>query len=51
MATRREFLVEKGLALPGRGKFRKEAVDALDRARAEGVVFDDEKPETPSTTV
>lgn len=45
MATRREFLVEKGLAKPTRGRFSAEAKAALAEAEAAGVVFDD----TPST--
>jgi hypothetical protein len=48
MATKREFLVEKGLAKPGRGRFSTEAKAALATAEAEGVVFDEpvkaEKP-------
>jgi hypothetical protein len=43
MATKRDYLVSKGLAKPGRGRFSAEAVKALEDARAEGVVFDDEK--------
>jgi CheY-like chemotaxis protein len=52
MATRREWLIGQGLAVPGRGKFRKEAHEALDRARLAGIVFDDETPATvePSPT-
>lgn len=48
MATKREYLVERGLAKPSRGRFSKEAVAALAAAEAEGVVFDEpvkvEKP-------
>ena len=47
MATRREWLIDQDLAVPGRGKFRKEAHEALDRARLAGIVFDDENPATP----
>jgi CheY-like chemotaxis protein len=46
MATRREWLIGQGLAVPGRGKFSKKAHEALDRARLDGVVFDDETPAT-----
>ncbi len=46
MATKREYLVEKGLAKPGRGRFSVEARAALAAAEAEGVVFDEPvKPE------
>lgn len=41
MATKREYLVGKGLAKPGRGRFSKEANDALAAAEAAGVVFDE----------
>jgi hypothetical protein len=41
MATRREFLVEKGLAKPGRGRFSAAAKQALADAEAAGEVFDD----------
>lgn len=50
MATRREFLVEQGLAKPGRGKFSFEAHAALADARAKGVVFDDDPTATVPTT-
>lgn len=42
MPTKREYLVSKNLARPGRGRFSREAVAALERARQEGVIFDDE---------
>jgi len=41
MATRREWLVSQGLAKGTRGKFSKEALDAVASAEAEGLVFDD----------
>lgn len=41
MTTKREYLVTQGLAQPGRGRFSKAAVEALDAATASGVVFDD----------
>jgi hypothetical protein len=41
MATKREFLVEKGLAKAGRGKFSALAHAALEEAIASGVVFDE----------
>lgn len=45
MVTRREYLVSKGLAKPGRGKFSGAALAALDEARKSGTKFsDDEKP-------
>jgi len=40
MVTRREYLVSKGLAKEGRGKFSAEAVKALADAEKSGVVFD-----------
>lgn len=47
MATKREWLAEKGLAKAGaRGKFSKVAHEALVKAVADGVVFDE-----PTTTV
>lgn len=39
--TPREYLVERGLAKPGKGKFSKEAHEALAKAKAEGIVFDE----------
>lgn len=41
MATKREYLAGLGLAKPGRGRFSKEAVAALEAAVASGVVFDE----------
>lgn len=41
MSTKREYLVSLGLAKPGRGKFSKAALEALSRAMAEGMVFDE----------
>ena len=41
MVTKREWLVQKGLAKPGRGKFSKAAHDALAQAVKDGVVFDE----------
>lgn len=43
MPSKREYLVAKNLAQPGRGRFNKAALAALERARADGVKFDDEK--------
>lgn len=43
MPSKREYLVSKGLAQPGRGRFNKSALAALERARADGVKFDDDK--------
>lgn len=43
MPSKREYLVSKGLAQPGRGRFNKAALAELERARASGVTFDDEK--------
>lgn len=48
MQTRREYLVGLGLAKAGRGKFSKDALAALDAARAKGVKFsDDDAPAKP----
>ena len=41
MQTKREYLVDKGLAKPGRGKFSNAAKDELARAMAAGVKFSD----------
>lgn len=43
MASKRDYLVSKGLAQPGRGRFNKAALAALERARASGTKFDDDK--------
>lgn len=40
MPTEREFLVSKGLAKEGRGRYSKEARSALEAAKASGMVFD-----------
>jgi hypothetical protein len=37
--TKREYLVEKGLAKPGRGRFSREALAVLANAESEGVTF------------
>lgn len=42
MQTRRDWLVEKGLAKPGRGKFSTLAKQALVEARLLGIAFSDE---------
>lgn len=42
MPNKRDYLVSKGLAKPGRGRFSREAVAALERARQQGVVFEGE---------
>ena len=39
---RRSYLVTLGLAKPGRGKFSREAQEALTKARQDGMTFDDE---------
>lgn len=41
MATKREYLVGLGLAKAGRGRFSKEALEALAEAEASGTVFDE----------
>lgn len=40
MVTKREWLVSKGLAKPGRGKFSAEAIKEIEKAESEGMVFD-----------
>lgn len=40
----REYLVSKGLAKPGRGKFSNDAKAALQAAMSSGMSFDDYKP-------
>ena len=42
LQTRRQFLVEKGLAKEGRGKFSTAALAELEKARAAGIKFSDE---------
>lgn len=39
--NKREWLISKGLAKAGRGKFSNDAKAALAKAEAEGIVFDD----------
>ena len=43
MVTRRDWLVEKGLAKPGRGRMSKEAHEAINEAIANGMKFSDVK--------
>lgn len=43
MPTKRDYLVSKGLAKPSRGRFSREAVAELERARQSGMVFDDDE--------
>jgi hypothetical protein len=42
--TKREYLVDKGLAKPGRGRFSREALAALAQAESEGVTFTEGAP-------
>jgi len=58
MVTMRDYLVGLNLAKPGRGKFSAAAHEALAKARAEGMIFDEpvkpvkvDKPKTVSTDV
>lgn len=39
---RKEWAVQQGLATPGRGRLSREALDAIEKARAEGMTFDDD---------
>lgn len=41
---RKEYAVTLGLATAGRGRMSREALDAIEKARAEGMVFDDDAP-------
>lgn len=43
MGTQREYLIDLNLAKPGRGRFSREAREALAKAVADGVTFDDTK--------
>lgn len=47
--TPREYLVSLGLAKPSRGRFSREAVAALEKARAEGMTFDEPEATKPVT--
>lgn len=47
----REYLVSKGLAKPGRGKFSNDAKAELQRAMSSGMTFDDYKPTGRVVTV
>lgn len=46
---RKEYAVTLGLATPGKGRMSREALAAIDKARAEGTVFDDDdvQPRAP----
>lgn len=48
--NKREWLISKGLAKAGRGKFSNAAKDALAKAEANGMVFDD-APAKPAPKV
>lgn len=41
MVSRRDWLVSKGLAKPGRGRLSREAHAAIEKAIADGMTFDD----------
>lgn len=41
---RKEYAVSLGLATPGKGRMSREALAAIDRARNEGMSFDDDVP-------
>lgn len=49
MTTQRDYLVSKGLAKPGRGRFSGAAKAAIASAIAEGMVFTDAKPAKPAS--
>lgn len=42
MATKREYAISKGLAKPTRGRLSREAKAEIERARAQGMTFDDD---------
>lgn len=48
---RKEYAVSLGLATPGRGRMSVEALAAIEKARAEGMTFDDDAaaPKTPKS--
>lgn len=49
---RKEYAVSLGLATPGKGRMSREALAAIDKARAGGMTFDDDAPtpvKTPKT--
>ena len=50
MQTRREYLVSQGKAKPGRGKFSKDALAALDAARSAGIKFSDDTAPVKTST-
>lgn len=41
---RKEYAASLGLANSGRGRMSREALDAIEKARSEGMVFDDDAP-------
>ena len=41
---RKEYAVSLGLATAGRGRMSREALEAIEKARAEGMTFDDDAP-------
>lgn len=51
MQTRRDYLVSLGLAKAGRGKFSRDALAALDKARAGGMTFSDEEAKAVAVKV
>lgn len=45
---RKEYAVSLGLATPGKGRMSREALEAIEKARAGGQVFDDDVVTTPT---
>jgi len=45
MATKREYLISKGITVGKRGRFSSAANKALQDAAAQGLVFSKEKPQ------
>lgn len=41
---RKEYAASLGLANTGRGRMSREALDAIEKARANGMIFDDDAP-------
>lgn len=51
MVTARAWLVERGLAKEGRGRYSRAAVEALEQARNDGVAFDEPQVSKPASAL
>ena len=49
--NKREYAISLGLANPGRGRMSKDAHDAIAKAEAEGMSFDENSPQNANTVV